>query len=51
MPSRRTSEGKYLDIAHPINGTVREYLETEVLNAYRQASSEMMEQRTPAEEL
>ena len=51
MPSRRTREAKYLDIAHPINGTVREYLETEVLNAYRQASSEMMEQRTPAEEL
>ena len=34
MPSRRTPDGEYRDIAHPINSDMRNMLETKVLAAY-----------------
>lgn len=34
MPSRRTPDGKYRDIAHPINSDMRNMLESKVLAAY-----------------
>lgn len=34
MPYRKTSAGKQLDIAHPLNAQVRSYLEDTVLKAY-----------------
>ena len=34
MPSRRTTDGEYRDIAHPINSDMRNMLEGEVLAAY-----------------
>ncbi|MBQ2670953.1 MAG: septation regulator SpoVG [Clostridia bacterium] len=34
MPSRRTPDGEYRDIAHPINSDMRQALESRVLAAY-----------------
>ena len=34
MPSRRTKEGEFKDIAHPINAETRKRIEELVLNAY-----------------
>jgi len=34
MPSRKTSEGEFKDIAHPIKTEMREYLISEILNAF-----------------
>ena len=35
MPSRRSREGVFSDIVHPINTELRIYLEDEVLTEYR----------------
>jgi len=35
MPSRKMPDGNHRDMAHPINHSFREYLETHVLEAYR----------------
>jgi stage V sporulation protein G len=35
MPSRKTPAGEFRDIAHPINSTTRERIQSEVLEAYR----------------
>lgn len=37
MPSRKTVEGDYKDIAHPISATTREDLQTRILQAYEAA--------------
>ncbi len=36
MPSRRTPEGEYKDIAHPINSDMRTKLEEEILAKYKE---------------
>lgn len=35
MPNRKTSDGSYKDVAHPINNEMRNMIETKVLEAYR----------------
>lgn len=37
MPSRKTPEGEYRDIAHPITPIAREKIQTAVLQAYQEA--------------
>jgi len=37
MPSRKTPEGEYRDIAHPISAAAREVIQTAVLKAYQEA--------------
>ena len=37
MPSRRSSEGEYRDVAHPINTSTRERLQAVILEAYEKA--------------
>lgn len=37
MPSKRTSEGEYKDIAHPINSSAREAIQEIILESYRKA--------------
>lgn len=37
MPSRKTSEGEYRDIAHPISQAVREKVQNVILDAYEKA--------------
>jgi len=34
MPSRKTPEGEFKDIAHPINADIRTYLENAILEKY-----------------
>ncbi len=34
MPSKRTPDGEFKDIAHPINTETRELIQTAVLSAY-----------------
>ncbi len=34
MPSRKTPEGEFKDIAHPINAQIRNYLESSILEKY-----------------
>lgn len=40
MPSRKTPDGEYKDIAHPINTETRELIKTRVLEAYEKALRE-----------
>lgn len=44
MPSRKSTDGEYRDIAHPINTATRDNLQKLVLEAYEKADD------TPAEE-
>ena len=37
MPSRRSSDGEYRDVAHPINTSTRERLQAVILEAYEKA--------------
>jgi len=37
MPSRKTAEGEYRDIAHPISREAREVVSTVILEAYEKA--------------
>lgn len=36
MPSRQRKDGSYQDIAHPINRETREWLESQVIAAYKE---------------
>lgn len=36
MPSRKTPEGEYRDIAHPINADMREILQTAIIDKYEE---------------
>ena len=37
MPSRKTADGEYKDIAHPINSVMRDSLENSILEKYQTA--------------
>lgn len=37
MPSRKTTDGEYRDVAHPINSETREKLQAQILEAYSTA--------------
>ncbi|MBM7582451.1 stage V sporulation protein G [Caldicoprobacter guelmensis] len=40
MPSRKTPDGEYRDIAHPINSETRTQLQTLILEKYNKMSEE-----------
>lgn len=40
MPSRKTPDGEFKDIAHPINTETREKIQSAILNAYEEAKNE-----------
>lgn len=40
MPSRKTPDGEFKDIAHPINTDTREKIQSAILEAYEQAKNE-----------
>lgn len=50
MPSRKTPEGEYKDIAHPIIPEMRDLLEKSILERYHTALVEETETPTPSEE-
>ena len=35
MPNKKTKDGTYRDVAHPLNSEMRERIETSVLNEYK----------------
>jgi stage V sporulation protein G len=39
MPSRKTADGEYRDLAHPINSETRENLQTLILDAYKNSET------------
>ena len=47
MPSKRTAEGEFKDIAHPINSETREIIQTAVIKEYenRDKTREKLESR------
>lgn len=44
MPSRKTPEGEFKDIAHPINAETRELLHDRILEKYQEALEEAPEE-------
>lgn len=40
MPSRKTPDGVFRDIAHPLNTQVREYMRDKIIEAYEIALNE-----------
>jgi stage V sporulation protein G len=40
MPSKKSSDGEYRDIAHPINSDTRKILQDTILEAYDKAALE-----------
>ena len=40
MPSRKTPDGEFKDIAHPINTDTREKIQSSILAAYEEAMNE-----------
>ena len=49
MPSRKTPDGEFKDIAHPINTDTRERIQTSILEAYEKAKLEDDEKETVSE--
>lgn len=43
MPSRKTPEGEYKDIAHPINSTMRVALENAIISKYKEELEEQLQ--------
>lgn len=43
MPSKKSTDGEYRDIAHPINSETRDFIQNIVLRAYEQLSTELVE--------
>ena len=44
MPSRKTPDGEFKDIAHPINAEMRELLQETILAKYEESLSELPEE-------
>ncbi|MCD8391038.1 MAG: septation regulator SpoVG [Firmicutes bacterium] len=44
MPSRRTPDGEFRDIAHPINSEARDTIEEAVLRKYDETPDEVIEE-------
>ena len=40
MPSKKATDGEYRDIAHPINSTTRDRIQTTILERYQKALTE-----------
>ncbi len=40
MPSKKATDGEYRDIAHPINSSTREMIQTTILDSYTRALEE-----------
>ena len=43
MPSRKSADGEYRDIAHPINSETREGIQTMILDKYNELMKEQAE--------
>ncbi len=43
MPSRRASDGEYRDIAHPINSSTRDFIQSMILKEYEDTLEQAMQ--------
>ncbi len=43
MPSRKSGDGEYRDIAHPINSETRDWIQKTILEGYEKALQELSE--------
>lgn len=50
MPSRKTAEGEFRDIAHPINMATREKIQKAIFEKYEQALAEIKDEETTSVE-
>lgn len=50
MSSRKAADGEYRDIAHPINSTTRDRIQTLILDKYQEVMNETDAQEEAAEE-
>lgn len=50
MPSRKKPDGSHQDIAHPINSTMRKYIEEAILDEYHKTLAESSEQALASEQ-
>ena len=50
MPSRKAADGEYRDIAHPINSTTRDRIQTLILDKYQEVMNETDAQEEAAED-
>ena len=50
IPSRKAADGEYRDIAHPINSTTRDRIQTLILDKYQEVMNETDAQEEAAEE-
>lgn len=50
MPSRKTTDGEYRDIAHPINSATRDRIQNIILKKYEEVMVAEPEEETGAEE-
>ncbi|HEY8423799.1 MAG TPA: septation regulator SpoVG [Clostridia bacterium] len=44
MPSRKTPEGEFKDIVHPLNTETREFIKNRILEEYEKARAEQQQQ-------
>lgn len=49
MPSRRTPDGEFKDIAHPINTATREQLQNSILSEYEKVKNQASEEENETE--
>ena len=49
MPSRRTPDGEFKDIAHPINTATREQLQNSILAEYEKVKNQTSEEENETE--
>ena len=49
MPSRKAADGEYRDIAHPINSSTRDKIQTIILEKYQEAAGEELAELEKAE--
>ena len=40
MPSKKTADGEFRDVAHPINSSTREMIQSTILDRYQQSLTE-----------
>jgi stage V sporulation protein G len=50
MPSRKTKTGEYKDIAHPINSSFRQSIQTRIIEEYEKVQDSAEEGETSPEE-
>ena len=51
MPSKRTPDGEFRDIAHPINSNTRNKIQEIVLEAFHETAEEITEETVELEEV